>query len=73
MKTTFETIKHVVTITMSTRKCVKGEYVIMPALVYTKEEPRKEDNGTTVAMKALIFGWLKGYVEIEWIVVTKKN
>lgn len=66
MKTTFETIKRVVTIVVKTQKCGEGEYVITPTLIYTKEKPRKKDDGTTVAKKSFVLGWLKGYVEIEW-------
>ena len=66
MKTTFETIKRVVTIVVKAHKCVEGGYVITPTLIYTKEKPRKKDDGTNVAKKSFILGWLKGYVEIEW-------
>lgn len=57
MKTIFETAKRVVTIVVTTQKCVEGEYVITPTLVYIKEKPCK---------KSFVLGWLKGYVEIEW-------
>ena len=77
MKTTFETIKRVVTIVVKTHKCGKGMYVITPTLLYTKEEPYKKDNGTNVAEKAFVLGWLKRYVEIELTiekpVVAKKD
>lgn len=66
MKTIFETIKRVVTIVVTTQKCGEGEYVITPTLVYIKEKPRKKDDGTNVAKKSFVLGWLKGYVEIEW-------
>lgn len=66
MKTTFETIKRVVTIVVKTQKCLEGEYIITPSIVYTKETPRKKDDGTNVAKKSFALGWLKGYVEIEW-------
>ena len=66
MKTTFETIKRVVTIVVKTQKCLEGEYVITPTLVCAKEKPRKKDNGTIMAKKTFFLGWLKGYVEIEW-------
>lgn len=66
MKTTFETIKRVVTIVVTTQKCGEGEYIIMPALIYAKEKPHKNDDGTTVAKKSFVLGWLKRYVEIEW-------
>ena len=65
MKTTFETIKRVVTIIVKAQKCGEGEYVIIPILIYTKEKPRKKDDCTNVAKKSFILGWLKGYVEIE--------
>lgn len=66
MKTIFETIKRVVTIVVTTQKCGEGEYVITPTLLYTKEKPRKKDDGTNVTKKSFVLGWLKGYVEIEW-------
>ena len=66
MKTTFETIKRVVTIVVKTHKCLEGEYVIIPTLVCDIKKPRKNDDGTTVAKKTFFLGWLKGYVEIEW-------
>lgn len=65
MKTTFETIKRAVTIVVKTQKCGEGEYVITPTLIYIKEKPRKKDDGTNVAEKSIVLGWLKGYVEIE--------
>lgn len=66
MKTTFETIKRVVTIAVKAQKCREGEYVILPTLIYTKEKPRKKDDGTNVAKKSFVLSWLKGYMEIEW-------
>lgn len=65
MKTTFETIKRVVTIVVKAHKCEEGEYVITPTLIYAKEKPRKKDDGTNVAKKSFVLGWIKGYVEIE--------
>ena len=65
MKTTFETIKRVVTIVVKTQKCREGEYVITPILIYTKEKPRKKDDCINIAKKSFVLGWLKGYVEIE--------
>ena len=65
MKTTAETIKRVVTIVVKTQKLGEGEYIIMPTLIYTKEKPRKKDDGTNVAKKSFVLGWLNGYVEIE--------
>lgn len=66
MKTTFETIKRVVTIVVKTQKCEEGEYAIIPAIIYIKEKPRKKDDGTDVAKKSFVLGWLKRYVQIEW-------
>lgn len=66
MKTTFETIKRVVTIVVKTQKCGEGEYVITPTIIYAKEKPRKKDDCTNVAKKSFVLGWLKRYVEIEW-------
>lgn len=66
MKTIFETAKCVVTIVVTTQKCWEGTYVIIPTLLYTKEKPCKKDDGTNVAKKSFVLGWLKGYVEIEW-------
>ena len=67
MKTIFETAKRVVTIVVKTQKCLEGEYLITPTLIYyTKEKPRKKDDGTNMAKKSFILGWLKGYVKIEW-------
>ena len=65
MKTTFETIKRVVTIVVKTQKCLEGQYVITPTLIYTKEKPYKKYDGTNVVEKSFVLGWLKGYVEIE--------
>lgn len=65
MKTTFETIKRVVTIVVKAHKCEEGEYIITPTLIYTKEKPRKKGDGTTVTKKSFLLGWIKGYVEIE--------
>ena len=77
MKTTFETIKRVVTIIVKAQKCVEGEYIITPTLIYTKEKPRKKDDSTNVAKKSFVLGWLKGYVDIKWTtekpVVAKKD
>ena len=56
MKTTFETIKRVVTIVVKAHKCEEGGYIITPTLIYAKEKPCK---------KSFVLGWLKGYVEIE--------
>ena len=66
MKITFETIKCVVTIVVKAQKCAEGGCIITPTLIYTKKKPRKKDDGTNVAKKSFILGWLKGFVEIEW-------
>lgn len=66
MKTTFETIKRVVTIVVKAQKCEEGVYAITPILIYDREKPCKKDDGTNVAKKTFVLGWLKGYVEIEW-------
>ena len=77
MKTIFETTKRVVTIVVNTQKCRESEYVITPTLIYNREKPRKKDDGTIVAEKSFVLGWLKGYVEIEWttekLVVAQKD
>lgn len=66
MTFSIEAKKCVVTIIVKAHKCLEGEYLITPTLIYAKEKPRKKDDGTNVAKKSFILGWLKGYVEIEW-------